>query len=177
MASQLSENVHSKCNTPESVLKLSALKSIALALQECTPELREQALVLMGDLGSGQLDEYDTQATTALLAEILFPSSDEDGLPGMELKRAEGIAKEICPESKEALRKMDEDESAFADRLRDLMQEKKLTQAALAEKVGVGQPAIAMMLQRDCRPQKRTVVRIAEALGVNPEQLWPGLAK
>jgi len=43
----------------------------------------------------------------------------------------------------------------------------------LAEKIGVGQPAISMMLQRQCRPQKRTVMRIAEALGVSAEELWP----
>jgi transcriptional regulator with XRE-family HTH domain len=49
-----------------------------------------------------------------------------------------------------------------------------LTQEQLAEKIGVGQPAISMMLKRQCRPQKRTVQRLAEALGVAAEELWPG---
>jgi transcriptional regulator with XRE-family HTH domain len=48
-----------------------------------------------------------------------------------------------------------------------------MTQAQLADKLGLGQPAISMMLQRNCRPQKRTVVRLADALGVAPEELWP----
>jgi transcriptional regulator with XRE-family HTH domain len=54
------------------------------------------------------------------------------------------------------------------------MESNGLTQAELAAKVGVGQPAISMMLNRSCRPQKKTVRRIATALGVTVEELWPG---
>jgi transcriptional regulator with XRE-family HTH domain len=68
---------------------------------------------------------------------------------------------------------MDQEEASFADRLRSLMEKKGLTQEQLAAKVGVGQPAISMMLQRNCRPQRRTVLRLAEAFGVSPEELWP----
>lgn len=52
-----------------------------------------------------------------------------------------------------------------------------MTQDQLAEKIGVGQPAISMMLKRQCRPQKRTVQRLAEALGVAAEELWPGTGR
>jgi hypothetical protein len=31
-----------------------------------------------------------------------------------------------------------------------------------------------MMLQRQCRPQRRNVARMAEALEVPPDTLWPG---
>jgi lambda repressor-like predicted transcriptional regulator len=38
--------------------------------------------------------------------------------------------------------------------------------------VGVGQSALSMMLKRQCRPQERTVQRLAEGLGVAAEELW-----
>ena len=68
---------------------------------------------------------------------------------------------------------MDKEESFFADRMRELMEVKGTTQAELAAKVGIGQPAISMMLNRACRPQRKTVLRFAEALEVPPEELWP----
>jgi transcriptional regulator with XRE-family HTH domain len=68
---------------------------------------------------------------------------------------------------------MDAEESFFAHRLRELMEAKGLTQAELADKVGIGQPAISMMLNRACRPQRKTVLRFAQALQVPTEELWP----
>ena len=50
-----------------------------------------------------------------------------------------------------------------------------MTQEQLAAKIGVGQPAISNMLNRQCRPQRRTVKRLATALDVSPEDLWPGI--
>ena len=31
------------------------------------------------------------------------------------------------------------------------------------------------MLNRKCRPQKRTLLKVADALGVRPQELWPDL--
>ena len=61
------------------------------------------------------------------------------------------------------------------ERLRTAMHQRGVTQEQLADKIGIGQPAVSMMLQRHCRPQQRTVRRLAEALGVAPEELWPGI--
>jgi transcriptional regulator with XRE-family HTH domain len=72
---------------------------------------------------------------------------------------------------------MDREEATFADRLRAVMQERGVTQEQLAERIGVGQSAIAMMLQRQCRPQRRTVSRMAEALEVPPDRLWPAFGR
>lgn len=154
---------------------LQAASPIVLAFAECDEELRKEAENLFKQLADGSLDEEDRFATTALLAEILFPNADTQGLPGLDLVEAETIAKEINPEAKDVLAKMDSEEAVFADRLRNAMNAKGLTQSRLAEAIGVGQPAISMMLQRDCRPQKRTVIKLAEALGVAPDELWPNL--
>ncbi|HEY7426547.1 MAG TPA: helix-turn-helix transcriptional regulator [Gemmataceae bacterium] len=147
---------------------------IVLALAECDEELRAEAIELFKQLASGELDEEQRFATAALLAEILFPNGDPKGAPGLDLAEAEAIAPSIAPEAKNILARMDEEESFFAHRLRELMAARGLTQAELAAKVGIGQPAISMMLNRACRPQRKTVLRFAQALGVPAEEMWRG---
>jgi transcriptional regulator with XRE-family HTH domain len=68
---------------------------------------------------------------------------------------------------------MEEEERVFAANLTRLLQEQKMSQAELARRVGVGPSAISMMLSRRCRPQRRTVEKIAQALGVDVRHLWP----
>jgi len=163
---------------PINSLEISAIQAaspIVLALAECDEELRAEALDLFKALASGKLDEEQRIATTALLAEILFPNADHNGLPGLDLADAEEMAPQVNPEAKDVLERMDAEEADFAKRLRNLMEAKNITQAQLASVVGIGQPAISMMLNRTCRPQKKTVMRFAEALGVPPEDLWPGI--
>ncbi|MEX0701191.1 MAG: helix-turn-helix transcriptional regulator [Planctomycetales bacterium] len=147
--------------------------SIVTALMECDDELRAEAVELFKQLDSGELEEDERAATIALLAEILFPNADNAGFPGLDLEEAEAVAREEFPEAREILDRMDREEATFAERLRAVMEEKSVTQKALAERVGVGQPAIAMMLARQCRPQQRTVAKLAQALGVDRSDLWP----
>lgn len=66
-------------------------------------------------------------------------------------------------------------QESFAQRLRELMDAKQVSQRELAERVGCSQPAISQMLGRMCRPQKKTILKLAEALGVPPCDLWPDI--
>ena len=152
---------------------LHAASPIVLALEDCEDELREEAVVLFKQLASGELSPDEEFATITLLAEILFPNGDGQAL-APEDSESEETARQESPESRSILEKMDRQEESFADNLRELMREKGITQAELAEKLGIGQPAISMMLQRQCRPQKQTVLRLAKALGVEPSELWSG---
>ena len=140
---------------------------------ECDDELRAVAKDLLEQLASGELDKHEEQSTCALLAEILFPNADAAGRPGLDLLEAEAIATQDHPDAAPILSEMDRQESTFAERLRDRMAATGMTQVELAEKVGIGQPAISMMLNRTCRPQKKTVQKLAAALGVAPVDLWP----
>ena len=151
----------------------SLAATYVLALKECDPELRDAAYELFEQLNSGELDQGQTLATTALIAEILFPNSDTGGLPGLDLEEVERLAPLTNPEAATVLAEMDREEASFAERLQRLMSEQDVTQAQLAAKIGVGQPAISMMLNRVCRPQRKTVEKIATALNVAPEELWP----
>ena len=55
------------------------------------------------------------------------------------------------------------------------MTERCVTQQELAERIGCSQPAVSQMLNRNCRPQKKTILKLAEALNVQPQELWPDL--
>jgi predicted XRE-type DNA-binding protein len=170
--------MHAHARSGLGILEISAIQAaspIVLAFAELDEELRVEALELFKALASGKLDEEQRIATTALLAEILFPHANHNGLPGLDLAEAEQTAPKVNPEAKETLERMDAEEADFAKRLRQLMEARNLTQAELASAVGIGQPAVSMMLNRACRPQKKTVLRFAEALGVGPEELWPGI--
>jgi transcriptional regulator with XRE-family HTH domain len=153
---------------------LQAAAPVVLALAECDEELRAEAITLFKQLAGGELDPEQRYATTVLLEEILFPDYHRNSLPGLDSVEAEELASKTDPGAKSMLQQMDQEEAHFADRLREIMQQRGMTQAQLAEKLGIGQPAICMMLQRQCRPQRRTVVRLAEALEVAPTDLWPG---
>jgi predicted XRE-type DNA-binding protein len=167
------EKVATSSVTPLEISAIQAASPIVLAFVQCDEELRAEAHELFKALASGKLDEEQRVATTALLAEILFPNADCDGLPGLDLAEAEQMSAQVNPEAKDTLDRMDAEEAAFAKRVQQLMEAKNMTQAQLASAVGIGQPAVSMMLNRACRPQKKTVLRIAEALGVGPEELWP----
>ncbi|MCU0703749.1 MAG: helix-turn-helix transcriptional regulator [Fimbriiglobus sp.] len=154
------------------VLAYKTAAQIVLALEECEPDLRAVALELFEQL-QGDLDPEAAQATTALLAEILFPNADPSGAIGLDLAEAEAIAFAADPSAGPILKHMDRQEATFAERLREAMEAKGVTQSELAAKIGVGQPAVSMMLQRACRPQRKTVEKIAAALGVPAAELWP----
>lgn len=157
-------------------LKVNAFtiaSKVVVALGECDEALREVAVELLNQLSSGELTKEEAFSTTALLAEILFPNSDPTGSIGLDLEEAEQVAPKVHPEAGPILDEMDRAEATFAERLRAIMAEQGLTQAELAAKVGIGQPAISNMLNRTCSPQRKTVQKLATALSVKPEALWP----
>ncbi len=113
-----------------------------------------------------ECSEEDREHATDTMVEALLPGITADVLECQErLMRS--------PEAMRVRQEMDQEEASFAENLRHCMEEKGLTQEELARKARVGQPAISNMLNRQCRPQRRTVLRFAEALGVAPDELWP----
>ncbi len=100
------------------------------------------------------------------ISEALFPSPSHD---------LEELEKKAAPQDKTILDRMDHEEATFAERLAILMEKRNMTQEELGAAIDVGQSAISMMLARDCRPQRRTVEKLARALRVSPEELWPGV--
>jgi len=109
------------------------------------------------------------------IADALLLNPDDEGEYGQDLVASETNAAAVYPSLRHEVQKMDAQEADFAERLRKLMADKCVTQQELAERVGCSQPAVSQMLNRKCRPQKKTILKLAEALHVPPEDLWPDL--
>jgi predicted XRE-type DNA-binding protein len=141
------------------------------AFRECSDEIQDMIVEMASIANDPEATTEEREAAVATIAEALFPSG-EDGSLGVDLEAFEALDAE-GPE-KAVLDALDAEETAFSERLAALLRQKQVTQVQLAEWIGVGQPAISMMLSRKCRPQRRTVEKIAGALGVTPGDLWPG---
>jgi transcriptional regulator with XRE-family HTH domain len=59
----------------------------------------------------------------------------------------------------------------IGDRLRDLRKRALLTQKELADKSGVGVTTIIRIERNQVEPHGRTIRKLAEALGVEPQEL------
>jgi DNA-binding XRE family transcriptional regulator len=113
-------------------------------------------------------DEQRRRAEGAILAALQRAGGPEPGT------RSLSQADRLSAEQRSLRARMDQEEAQFAERLSRLLAERQMTQAELARRIGVGQSAVSMLLSRKCRPQPRTLGKMAEALGVAVEDLWPG---
>lgn len=163
-----------KPDEQEMFAQIEGSARLLLAFMECSAELQQHAKEMLKVYLDPDVSAEDRFLAASTLADILFPNTHEgDMMLGMDLQEAEKIAHQT-PEASAVLRAMDQEEGTFATRLEAAMRNRGISQTELAGRIGIGQSAISMMLKRECRPQKRTVSRIAEALDVKPEELWPG---
>ena len=140
-------------------LLLHAYKECSAEVQEIVNEMTE---IIVDDQTSADEKSHATDA----LVEALFPALMSEVREIDEYRNAHPSTSQVCDE-------LDQQEAGFADRLRGQMEKRGMTQEDLAAATGVRQPAISNMLKRRCRPQRRTITRFAEALGIEPEELWP----
>jgi lambda repressor-like predicted transcriptional regulator len=141
---------------------------IRSAYDQCDEEVREVIDEMVGIVSSENATDDEKESATLTIVEALFPSWAVDVLDHCERVRKSPAARARSLE-------MAEEQRLFADRVQARMTEVGATQESLAESIGIGQPAISNLLNRKCRPQKRTVLRIAKALEFDPEELWPGI--
>jgi DNA-binding XRE family transcriptional regulator len=140
------------------------------AYLECSDEVQAAIKEMVQVINADDATYDEREAAIATISEALFPSKHNGDL-GIDIEEHEQIAR---GEIKALLTQMDAEEATFSLRLQQIMEHKDMTQGDLAKAIGVGQPAISMMLARGCRPQRRTVEKLAEALRVSVEDLWPG---
>lgn len=126
--------------------------------------IRDMVEIINADDATGDQKE----AAVSILADALFPARHNGELEA-DLEVCEKHAK---GEQRDAIDRMNAAELRFADKLKNLMQRRNMTQAALAQATGVGQSAISMMLNRNCRPQRRTLEKLATGLKVPLHKLW-----
>lgn len=145
------------------------------ALAECNDAVQEVVVKLLGVVKNRHTTPVERQRALMTIADALFPNPNEDGEYGLDLVASEANAAAASPPLAREVEKMDSQEATFAHRLRDLLEAKQISQNELADRVGCSQPAISQMLNRNCRPQKKTILKLAEALNVNARDLWPDI--
>lgn len=128
------------------------------ALIECSDTVQKAVVTLLPVVKDPHTTPVERQRALTTLADALFLSPD---------KRDE--------ESGQDRAASDSRETKFAQRLQELMEVKRISQQELAARVGCSQPAISQILHRKCRPQKKTILKLAEALNVQACELWPDL--
>lgn len=141
------------------------------AYLECNDEIQEVVRDTLDILNDPEIDEGDREMSLATLADALFPNYHQGEL-GLDYEESEEEATNKFPEFQTVVDELDREEASFSDNLGRIMSERNISQTELAQSIGVGQPAVSNMLARNCRPQRRTIQRLAEALGVQPEDLW-----
>jgi lambda repressor-like predicted transcriptional regulator len=139
------------------------------AYLECSDEVQAAICDMAEVVNDPNATHDERRAALSTIAEALFPSH-YNGVFGVDLDECESAAPR---KFKDLLREMDEQEAAFSERVNAALSAKGMTQEDLAAAIGVGQSAISMMLSRKCRPQRRTVERVALALDLTPSDLWP----
>jgi transcriptional regulator with XRE-family HTH domain len=144
------------------------------AYLECSDEVQQAVCEMLQVLDDPSSSQDQRHRAISTIADALFRNPHQ-GEYGMGLAASEGEAAAVEPRLQGIVKRMDEEEASFALRLRKLMDDRRITQEELAKRIGVGQPAISNMLNRNCRPQKKTIMKLATALNVSPAVLWPGV--
>ena len=145
-------------------------------LAECSDAVQQVVIKLLGVIKNPDTTPAERQRALMTVADALFINPDEtDGGYGQDLAVSESYAAAKVPRLAREIEKMNTQEATFAQRLRELMAAKRISQQELADRANCSQPAISQMLNRACRPQKKTILKLAEALNVQARDLWPDI--
>ena len=149
---------------------------------ECSDEVQSVVRSMFAVLEYEHSTDDDKQRAFSTIADALFLNPENGhGSYGMDLARIERDSAMGHPvESRRSvisnrLDQLQAQEASFANRLSKLLIEKNITQEELADRTGCTQSAISKMLTRNARPRRMTIFKMAEALRVEPTELWPQL--
>jgi transcriptional regulator with XRE-family HTH domain len=149
---------------------------------ECSDEVQSVVRSMFAVLEFEHSTNEDKQRAFSTIADALFQNPETGhGSYGMDLTRIERDSAKGHPiESRrnvisDRLDQLVAKGATFADRLSKLLNEKNITQEELADRIGCTQSAVSKMLTRNARPRRTTIFKLAEALRVEPTELWPQL--
>jgi DNA-binding XRE family transcriptional regulator len=158
------------CEVDTNRITSEVFTKVFRAYMECSDEVQGVIKSMVSVATADDATEDEKDAAYATIEDALFPKN-HGGQLGIDLEEEEAV---MPPQTKSVLHELKQEEATFSERLARFMDDRGMTQADLAQAIGVGQPAISMMLARECRPQRRTVEKIARALKISVEDIWPG---
>ncbi len=144
----------------------SIIASTVCALLECSPAIQEIVGGLAKIIRDPDSDDDERAFAAEAILQALFPGRSHDYI----LNYRQHLA---TPEGLKEQEWIRDENRTFARSVRRFMEERNVTQETLADAAGITQPAVSNLLNRNCRPQRRTIVRFAKALQVRPVDLWP----
>jgi transcriptional regulator with XRE-family HTH domain len=144
------------------------------ALAQRSDAVQEVIVKLLGVVKSQRTTAVERQRALMKIADALFPNSESVEHGSNATASGANAAAENSSLAHEVQRARSE-QATFAERVRGLMETKRISQQELAARAGCSQPAISQMLNRTCRPQKQTILKLAEALNVQASDLWPDI--
>jgi lambda repressor-like predicted transcriptional regulator len=167
--------ITNEANESVAAMHRSAIEFFAKCIHsylECDDEVQAMIREMSEIISDANATDDEREMAAGTISEALFPSYDKGSL-GISIEEVEKACCDNEPDGQAAREHLDAQERQFAERLGHWLDKKGMSQSDLASRVGVGASAISMMLKRECRPQRRTVRKIAEALDVAPQELWP----
>ena len=165
MSNTLLPNTPNENNTLDNINPLEVARFLT-AFAECSREMQDIVLEMSTIISDEGSDDDERRVACDAMVQALFPGTAADVLEIYHERMH-------SPEARQVAAGLRAEEKSFAERVRKLMREKNVTQEQLAAAAGISQPAVSNILTRHCRPQRRTVMRFAEALGTTPQDLWP----
>ncbi|MGV2337792.1 MAG UNVERIFIED_CONTAM: helix-turn-helix domain-containing protein [Planctomycetaceae bacterium] len=149
---------------------------------ECSDEVQSVVRSMFAVLDHSSTTSEDRRRAITTIADALFVNPMEGhGRYGFDFLTAERDAAqkheqiERRPVVSSRLDQLDSQEATFSERLRKILDEKNVTQEELATRIDCTQSAISKMLSRNARPHRKTILRTAQALNVQPTDLWPNM--
>jgi transcriptional regulator with XRE-family HTH domain len=149
---------------------------------ECSDNVQSVVRSMFAVLDNPHVTNEDRQRATRTIADALYLKPEEGhGGYGFDLVRVEQEPATKHPEEHrrplvaQRLEQLDKQQATFSERLRSILGQKNFTQEELAERIDCTQSAISKMINRNSRPQKKTILKMAAALNVAPTELWPDL--
>ena len=142
-------------------------------LQE-SEQFRRTLLAMLELIESEETSHADRKRAASTIRDALSLHESKENF-GRRLSHLELGAAAQSRSVDYAASQLDSQEAGFAEKLKELMKARAITQTELASRVGCSQPAISQMLKRQCRPQRSTILNLAAALDVEPNILWPNL--
>ncbi len=136
------------------------------AFQECDAETREIVDQMLTIYNDPEADDHERQRAVNTVVDALFPSLSAELMDGE-------VRVQSAPEMVLAKADLDLQGSIFADRLASILQQRGWTVDTLADRTGISAAIVTRMIAKQCRPERRTVERIAAILEVIPGELWP----